>query len=201
MELSGKVLDEKTQEPIANRKIIVHELRDRDDKTNSDYLGEFRTDSLGRFVYRLKKSKVTYFYNFEFLGDSMYAFSKNHLGLAELDQYGKFLTFRFSRLTDLTLKIERRKNTAFLDTLFVSWQTNGIDGEELYPYRIINYKLPSDLPLRWVGGDIRSVVKTKVFADKPTIVHWELYRHGRPTEFTDTIFCRREETNNLHFKY
>ncbi len=201
MELSGKVLDEKTHEVIPNRKILVHEQYNSDDKNNSGFIGEFTTDSLGQFSYRLRKSEVTYFYNFEIIGDSVYDVSNNLLGMTDLNQNGKFLKFYMRRLTDLFLKIERKSQTAFQDTLFVSWLTGEVDGELLYPYKIINYGIGSNLPLRWIGGDIKSVVKTKVYADKKTIVYWKLFRIGRSKEFTDTIFCKRGEFNTISFKY
>lgn len=121
--------------------------------------------------------------------------------MTEFRQEGKFLSFRLRKLTDLTIKIEKKSKILFRDTLFVSWQSDGIDGGILYSYKIVNYGIPSDLALRWIGGDIKSVIKTKVFADKKTIVRWELYRNGRPKEIIDTIFCQREVANSLYFKY
>ena len=200
MELRGKVLDEKTNEPIPDRKILVHELMNRDD-SNPSHIGEFTTDSLGLFSYKLKKSEVTYFYNFEVIGDSTYGISNNLLGMTELNRNGKFLSFRMQKLTDLSFKIERKSRTAFQDTLFVSWLTNEVDGELLYPYKITNYGLGSTLSLRWIGGDIKSVIKTKVYADKKTIIRWKLFRLGQAKEFTDTIFCKRDEANTISFKY
>ena len=201
MELRGKVLDEKTNEPVPNRKILVHELMNDNDNSNPTYIGEFTTDSLGLFTYMLKESKVTYFYNFEVIGDSTYGISNNKLGMTELNRYGKFLSFYLRRLTNLSIKIERKSRTTFQDTLFVSWLTNEVDGELLYPYKITNYGLGCTLPLRWIGGDIKSVVTTKVFADKKTIIHWKLFRLGRAKEFTYTIFCKRDEVNTISFKY
>lgn len=201
MELRGKVLDEKTNELIPNRKILVHELKNSEDKSNPSYIGEFTTDSLGQFTYKLKKSKVTYFYNFEVIGDSTYGISNNKLGMTELNREGKFLSFYLRKLTDLSIKIERKNQTTFQDTLFVSWLTSEIDGELLYPYRITNYGIVSTLPLRWIGGDVKSMVKTKVYADKKTIIYWKLFRKGKSKEFTDTIFCKRDLANSISFKY
>lgn len=201
MEVRGKILDEKTQVLIPNRKIIVHELVNSDENNSPTIIGEFRTDSLGQFNYQLRKSGVTYFYNFEIMGDSAYDVSNNKLGMTELNQKGKFLTFYMCKLTDLVIKIERRSRTSFQDTLFLSWQSDGKNGEGLYPYKILNFGTGGDIPLRWVGGNIKSIVKTKVFADKKVVVRWELFRHGRPTEFADTIFCRRGAENSISFKY
>ena len=120
MELRGKVLDEKTNEPVPNRKILVHELMNDNDNSNPTYIGEFTTDSLGLFTYMLKESKVTYFYNFEVIGDSIYGISNNKLGMTELNRYGKFLSFYLRKLTNLSIKIERKSRTTFQDTLSVS---------------------------------------------------------------------------------
>lgn len=201
MEVRGKILDEKTHVLIPNRKIIVHELVNSDENSSQSIIGEFRADSLGQFDYRLKKSEVTYFYNFEIMGDSAYDVSNNKLGMTELNQNGKFLTFYMSKLTDLAIKIERRSRTTFQDTLFVSWLTNNADGEVLYPYKVTNYGVGSTVPLRWIGGNVKSAVNTKVYADKKTVILWKLFRQGHEQEFTDTIFCKRGVVNSISFKY
>ncbi len=201
IEVRGKILDEKTHEIVANRKIIIHELQDRENDKGLSIIGEFKADSLGKFAYKLRKSKVTYFYNFEIMGDSVYDVSNNIMGMTELNRNGKFLTLYMNKLTRLTLKIERKSRTDFQDTLFVSWITNRADGEILYPYKVTNYGVGTTVPLRWVGGNVKSVVKTKVFADKKTVVLWKLFRQGHQTEFTDTIYCQRDAANSISFRY
>jgi hypothetical protein len=201
LELKGKILDKNTQETIPNRKIIVHALVEREDGFIPIYTGEFFTDSLGYFTYTLRKVKTVYLYDFGIVGDSAYAFSNNKLGLTELNRDGKFLLFYLRKLADLSIKIERKSKTTFRDTLFVSWESDGINGEILYPYKIVNYGIIPSMALQWIGGDIKSVIKTKVFADKKTIVRWELFRNGRPREIIDTVFCKRNVANSLYFKY
>jgi hypothetical protein len=120
-ELKGKAFDENTKVIIPNRKIIVQSLVKNDDKFISSYAGEFSTDSSGSFAYFLKKVKNVYLYDFCVVGDSAYAFSNNKLGLNELNRYGMFLSFYLRKLSDLTLKIDRKSKTSFCDTLFVSW--------------------------------------------------------------------------------
>lgn len=201
LELKGKVLDEKTQETIPNRKIIVHALVKNDDAFIPIYAGEFYTDSLGYFTYALRKVKTVYLYDFGIVGDSAYAFSNNKLGLTELNRDRKFLSFTLRKLTDLIIKVDRKSKTSLRDTLFVSWESDGLNGGILYPYKIENYGIISSMELRWIGGDVKSVIKTKVFADKKTIVYWELFRNGRPREIIDTIFCKRNVANSLYFRY
>jgi len=201
LELKGKTLDEKTNVPIPNRKIIVHAMVENNDKYIPTYAGEFFTDSLGCFAYTLRKVKTVYLYDFAVVGDTAYAFSNNKIDLAVLNQYGKFLSFKLRKLADLTIKIDRKSKTSFRDTLYVSWESDGVNGEILYPYQIENYGTTSDMALRWIGGDVKSVIKTKVYADKKTIVSWELFRKGRPREIIDTIFCKRNVANSLYFKY
>jgi hypothetical protein len=149
----------------------------------------------------LRKVKTVHLYDFAVAGDTAYAFSNNKIDLAILNQYGQFLTFKLRKLADLTIKIDRKSNTSFHDTLYVSWESDGINGEILYPYQIENYGIPSNLALQWIGGNVKSVIKTKVYADQKTIVSWELFRKGRPREITDTIFCKRNVANSLYFNY
>ena len=201
LDLKGKVLDEKTKATIPNRKIIIQALMKNDENIVPGYAGEFSTDSSGCFVYSLKKVKGVYIYDFCIVGDSAYAFLNHKLGLAELDRYGMFLPFYVSKLADLTLKIDRKSKIPYRDTLFVSWKSNGIDGEILYSYKIENYGVISDKTLRWIGGNVKSIVKTKVYADKNTIVNWTLFRNGKVKEFKDTIFCKRDGRNSVCFKY
>jgi hypothetical protein len=205
LELKGKVLDEKTKIAIPNRKIIVQALEPGDKKLNPFYVGEFCTDSSGYFAYSLRKIKNIYLYEFCIVGDSSYAFSNYKLGLTELKRYGKFLSFYLSKLADFTIAIERKSKTPFQETLYVSWRSNGMDGKKLYPYTIKNYGIRDhgntlDMPCKWIGGDIKSAIKTKVYADKETIVRWELHGNRKIKEFTDTIFCKRDVYNYVYFK-
>ena len=201
LEIKGKILDEKTKVTIPNRKIIVQALEKDDIKFRSTYAGEFSTDSSGSFAYSLKKVKNVYLYDFCIVGDSAYAFSNNELGLTELNRYGEFLSFYLSKLTDLTIKLDRKNKMPFRDTIYVSWESNGIAGDILYPYKIENYRITSNIGLRWIGGDIKSAIKTKVYADKNTIVRWTLFRNGKVKEITDTIFCKRDGANSVCIKY
>jgi hypothetical protein len=201
LELKGSVLDEYTKVPVPDRRIIVQSIVKQDNKDIATYAGEFSTDSSGNFEYALKKAKNVWLYNFSVVSDSQYGFSNKKLGLTELAKYGKFLTFYLGKLADFTIKIERISKFPFNDTLYVSWESNGIDGEILYPCKIDNYGNTSNIGFRWIGVDTRSEIKTKVFAGKKTTVNWSLFRAGFLKEMTDTIICNREGTNNLYFKY
>lgn len=201
IELKGKVVDDSTKTPIPNISVTVHALDYSDDDCIKKYIGDFTTDSSGRFAYTLKKVKNVSVYNFFIDGDPAYAESNIILGLTDLNMDGEFLSFRLKRIADFTIKIDRVNKTSFYDTLLVSWETNGIDGKTLYPYEIDNYHINSGNGLIWIGGDVKSEIKTKVYADKNTIVHWELYRNGSHKDIIDTIFCKRDAANSVYFKY
>jgi len=199
--LKGKVVDDSTKTAIPNISVIVQALDYGNDNCSNKYIGDFTTDSSGCFAYTLKKVKNVSFYNFFVEGDPAYAESNRILGLSDLNRDGEFLSFQVKRIADFTIKIDRVNKTSFRDTLIVSWETNGIDGKTLYPYEIDNYHINSGNGLIWIGGDVKSEIKTKVYADKNTIVHWELFRNGSHKYITDTIFCKRDATNSVYFKY
>jgi hypothetical protein len=201
IELRGRVLDKDTKVAIPRRSIIVHALIKEKDTFTRLNAGQFLTDSSGRFTFLLKKVSNCSFYNFCISGDSLYSFSTNKLGLTDLDRDGKFLTFYLNRLTDLTINIERKCKSHHPDTLFLSWESNGINGKILYPYTLENYGIAPYRGYIWIGGDIRSAIKTKTYADKKTIVYWKLYRNGTRKEIIDTILCLRDLTNYVNFKY
>jgi hypothetical protein len=201
LELKGKILELNTKVTISNRKVIIRALQKNDNEFISSYTGTFSTDSSGCFAYSLKKVKNVYLYEFCIVGDTAYASLNNILGLTELDRDGMFLSFYLDKLTDFTIKINRLSNIPLRDTLYVTWVSNGIDGKTLYPYEIGNYWTNSKQGLRWIGGDINSIIKTKVFADKKTIVTWELFRGGKYKEIKDTIFCLRNAANIVSLKY
>jgi hypothetical protein len=163
--------------------------------------GQFLTDSSGCFVYKLKKVRNSYLYNFYFVGDSSYAFSTKLLGMTELKRDGEFLTFNLNKLTDFTITIDRKSKTPVPDTLFVWWESNGIDGKILYPYKIENSGIAPHTGFEWIGGNIESAIKTKAYADKKTVVYWKLYRNGKRKEITDTIFCIRDLANYVNIDY
>jgi len=199
IELKGNVVDADTKTAIPNLSIMVEALDQSNDK--SVYAGDFTTDSTGCFTYTLKKVKNMSFYSFSIVGNPDYDPSDQLLGLTDLHRDGKFLSFKINRIVDFSIKIDRESKTAFRDTLIVSWETNGVDGETLYPFVIENYRINSENGLRWVGGDVKSKIKTKVFADKNTIVHWTLYRNGKRKEITDTVFCMRDAVNSVYLSY
>jgi hypothetical protein len=201
LELKGRVLDDNTKVAISNRKIIIQALTKSDEKFLSSYAGEFITDSSGSFAYVLKKVKNAYLYEFCVVGDTAYASLNNRLSLTDLNQNGMFLSFDLRKLADFTIKINRTNKTFIRDTLYVSWESNGIDGKTLYPYETGNIWINSKEKLRWIGGNIKSVIKTKVFADKKTIVRWELFREGKYKEIKDTIFCLRDAANIVSLEY
>lgn len=201
LEIKGKVLDENTKAAIPHREIIVQALVKSDNKFIPVYNGEFSTDSSGFFVYPLRKVKNVYLYNFCVIGDSTYAYSNIELGLTELKRYGMFLCFNLNKLTDITIIIDVKSRTPNNDVLYVSWESDGINGKFLYPYTIKNYGFTStNTELKWIG-DIKSEIKTKVFADKETIVRWEIFSYGKRKEVTDTIICRRDVANYFRLKY
>jgi hypothetical protein len=201
LKIGGKILDENTKVAIPRRAVIVQALVKRDNDFIPVYAGQFLTDSSGHFEYTLKKVRNSYLYNFCFVGDSVYAFTTIKLGLTELNRDDKFLTFCLNKLTDLTITIDRKSKKPALDTLYLSWESNGVDGKFLYPYKIENYGLAQNQGFVWIGGNIKSEIKTKTYADRMTIVCWKLYRNGKRKEIIDTVFCRRDVINNVNFKY
>ncbi len=201
-EIKGKVLDEDTRVAIPHREIIIQALLDDDNKVIPVYNGKFSTDSSGYFTYPLKKVKNVYLYNFCVVGDSTYAYSNFKLGLTELKRNGKFLSFNLNKLTDLSILIHSKDRSFADDVLYVSWQSDGIKGNYLYPYKIKNFGFSSsNTGLKWIGKDIRSKIKTRVYADKETIVRWEIYRHGERRVIYDTVICMRDVANYYELKY
>ena len=201
IELEGKVVDEITKTPIPDLSVLVEALDYSNDKSVKIYVGEFITDSSGCFAYRMKKVKNVSFYSFSIVGNPAYDPSDQLLGLSDLHRDAKFLSFEVKRIVDFTLNINRESKIPIRDTLTVSWKTDGVDGKTMYPFTIVNFRINSEGGLRWIGGDIKSVVKTKVYADKYTIVHWELFRNGQHKDFLDTIFCKRDAVNNVYLNY
>jgi len=208
LEIKGKVIDEYTKMQIPGRDIIVQGLVKSDKELVQIDAGQFSTDSSGCFTYTLRKIKDAHYYNFCLVGDSDYAFTIKELGLLELEQNAKYLSFSLSKLVDLTIIINRKSKTPVCDTLSLIWKSDGVYGRFLYPYKITNYGktnksfgLPSDLELEWIGGYVHSNIKTKVFANKRTKISWELVRNKKRKEFTDTITCKRDFANIVYFTY
>jgi hypothetical protein len=208
LELNGKVIDEQTLIQIPGRKIIVQALVKSGEKLIPTDAGQFRSDSSGCFRYTLKKVKDAHYYNFFLVGDSDYSFATKELYLAELKGTANYLFFSLRKLADLRIKISGKSKTPFCDTLYLSWESDGVDFRTLYPYKIDNYGLHGNLigltsysGLEWIGGNTNSMVKTRVFADKMTKIHWELVRNKKSESITDTITCKRDLTSIVYFTY
>jgi hypothetical protein len=208
LEIKGNVIDEYTKTVIPWRKIIIQGLIESNEKLIPVDAGQFSTDSSGCFTYSLRKVKDAHHYNFCLVGDSDYVSITRNLGLWELEQNAKYLSFSLSKLVDLTIKIHRKSKKPVFDTLSLSWQSNGFSCWSLYPYKISNYGktnnyfgLTSGIELTWIGGNVNSTVKTRVFADKRTKLYWDLIRNGKRKEILDTITCKRDFANIVYFTY
>jgi hypothetical protein len=208
LKINGKVMDDFTKVQIPGREIIVQGLLDSNNELVPIDAGQFSTDSAGGFKYSLKKVKDARHYNFCIVGDSDYAAIINKLSLFQLEENAKYLFFSLSKLVDLTIIIQKMSKTPYRDTLYLSWESNNVDFRTLYPYKIDNYEITDnsfglipDFGLRWIGGNINSTVKTKVYSDKMTKLHWELVRNKKRKEFTDTIMCKRNVANFKYFTY
>jgi hypothetical protein len=55
--------------------------------------------------------------------------------------------------------------------------------------------------LRWIGGNVNSQVRTKVLANKATVIHWDLVRNKNREEISDTLLCQRDISHNVNFTY
>lgn len=208
LKIKGKVLDESTKTGIPWKNIIVQGLVNSNDKSEPIEAGQFSTDSSGCFTYSLRKIKGAYNYNFCLIGNSDYPVTINKMTLIGLERNAKYLFFSLSKLADLTIKINRKSKTHVCDTLHLYWESNGVYGGSLYPYKINNYGRTDDSfvytsgrDLWWTGGNVISIINTKVFADKKTELSWELYRNGKKKEFIDTITCKRDFANIVYFTY
>jgi len=199
--IEGKVTDEYTKTPIPWRDIIVQGLVGSNDNFVSIYAGQFSTDSSGCFTYSLMKVKDAYYYNFCLVGDSDYSFKTERIALIPLKRNAKYLSFSLNKLADLTVQIFRISKAPVCDTLYLSWKSNGVDGRTLFPYKINNYGLTTTNELRWIGGNVKSTIKTRVFADKRTTVRWVLFRNGKLEEIIDTLTCKRDLINEVYLKY
>jgi len=193
---------------IPGRNIFVQGLVERNNKIVPTDAGQFSSDSSGSFSYSLRKIKDARYYKFSLAGDSDYAFQASTLGLMELKLNADFLVFPLRKLVDLTIIINRKSKTPVSDTLSLYWESDGVHGWVIYPYRLNNYGktnkssvLASDIELRWIGGDVNSTINAKVFEGKRTKLLWDLDRNGKRKEFVDTITCKRNLTNNIYFTY
>jgi hypothetical protein len=201
--IKGKVIDDLTNKQIPGRDIIVQGLVEDEKELISIDAGQFSADSSGCFTYTLRKVKGAHYYNFCFVGDSDYAYTTRNLGLYELEQNAKFLSFSLSRLADLTIIIHRENKNPVSDTLSLTWESNGVSCWSLYPFKIDNYgKTENYFGLTtWIGKDVNSTIKTRVFADKRTKLFWDLIRDGKKMVNTDTITCKRDITNIISITY
>ncbi|HLO57884.1 MAG TPA: hypothetical protein VK179_04030 [Bacteroidales bacterium] len=201
--VEGRVVDELTREAVPNQEIIVHDLIETDHKLVPVRTNLLRTDYAGHFNYTLNPDGRV-FYDFYVVGDSLYGFSNYRLSCRDFYLNRNQVTLGVRKLTGLTFIIERKDITNLTDTLYFTWESNGINGKTIYPYKIKNYTETGNcdsMEFRWIGGKIESVIETKVYADKKTIIRWRLFREGQINEINDTIICNRNVDNYTYFKY
>lgn len=206
--IKGKIIDDDTMRNIPGREIIVQGLLEMNNEFVPVDAGQFATDSSGIFNYKLERLKGVRYYNFHIVGDTNYAAYTRRMSVYQLRGNAKRLIFYLSRLAGLTIKIEKITHPSFQDTLYLSWESDRVNFRTLYPYEIENHGM-TDTPvvlipglgLRWIGGYINAIVRTRVYAGKMTKIHWELARNKKRSELTDTIICRRDLAHTINFAY
>lgn len=201
LKLKGNVVDRDSDTPLPNRTIIVLTARTVADFDSGYVIGHFNTDSLGSFSFNLQKVRNVNFYNFYVVRDGSYASSDNVLGLTELKRNGKSLSFKSRKLVDLSIRIVSLSKQPNNDILYVKWKSDKTEGKTLYPYKVENNGLITTNRLKWTGGNINSIVKTKVYANKQTVIKFELFRMGEYKEFVIPVFCKEDIINSLLFQY
>jgi hypothetical protein len=208
LKLEGKIIDESTKIQIPGRDVIIQGLLKHNNNIVPIDAGQFSTDSTGVFKYTLKRIKDIRYYNFCIVGDSDYVSVTYKLSLTQLKESSKYLFFSVNKLVDLTINIQKTSKVAYLDTIYLKWESNNADFRTLYPYKVDNYGITGNtfalldyFGLRWIGENINSTIKTKVFADKLTLIHWELVSNRMRKEITDTIICKRDSEHTVSFVY
>jgi hypothetical protein len=206
--IKGKVIDESTKTGIPGKTVIIQAVRNLNGKPITTEIAVFSTDSSGSFNYKFKKLKECRRYNFCLAGDSDYIFTTHSMSLFEIEKNADYLFFSISKMANLTINLYRKSIKPSSDTIRLIWQSDGVYGGSLYPYKIFNHERGEyaigqnpALDLIWIGGKVNSTINTKVFAEKKTELTWELYRYGRRTIFVDTIRCKRDFSNVVNFSY
>jgi hypothetical protein len=206
--IKGKIIDEGTKAGIPWKSVIIQSLENLSDTTKPIESGQFITDSTGSFSYNLRKVKNAHYYRFCMAGDPDYIYTTRTLGLFELKDNAQFLSFSLVKLTDLTIKLYRKSTRPAIDTIRLIWESDGVYGGSLYPYKRYNFGKEDNTfgqepgyELVFIGGKVNSSISTKVFSGKKTKLTWELYRYGRRTIFTDTITCKQDFSNISNFSY
>ena len=208
IKLKGQIIDESTKAGIPWKSVIILSLENLSDTTKPIEAGQFVTDSTGSFSHTLRKIKDARYYKFCMAGDKDYLYTKRTLSLFELKDNAEFLSFSLTKLTDLTIKLYRKSRKPAVDTIRLIWESDGIYGGSLYPFKRYNFGKEDNsfaqdksYELIFIGGSINSTITTKVFAGKKTKLTWELYRYGRRTIFVDTLTCKRDFENISYFSY
>jgi len=200
--LKGKTLDDSTNEIVPCRKVVVEAiLYYNQDETKTFGVGQFLSDSLGCFTFKLKKVKGAYNYNFHFVGDSCYAPTTKNLGIMDIADNSKYLSFYLHKLTKLTIQVTKNNKSLAESTLYLSWKSDGIEGKSIYQYKVSNFGAAPEFDFKWSSSNVSSKIETRVLADKPTIINWEIRNGQKTQEIIDTIICKRDITNYVNFTY
>lgn len=202
VELKGKTLDDSTNEIVPCRKVVVEAiLYYNQHETKAFGVGQFLSDSLGCFTFKLKKVKGAYNYNFHFVGDSCYAPKTKNLGIMEIADNSRYISFYLHKLTKLTIQVTKNNKSSAVSTLYLSWKSDGIEGKSIYQYKVSNFGAAPEFDFKWSNNNVNSKIETRVLADKPTIINWEIRNGNKKQEIIDTIVCKNDITNYVNFIY
>jgi hypothetical protein len=201
LNIKGKISDDYTGEGIQNTELSIQGVSSSEGVFGLRLdLGKFKTNSEGYFSGEIKKMKNVERYDFILLADANYYSVIKEMSVSDVEGNLLNLDLTLSRLTELVINIEKTSPASIIDTLYISW---GVINNQVYgPFQPLNFTgTQPDLGMRWIGGEVKSSIKTKTLANKTTEIITEIFRSGQYTLSYDTLYCERDVVNTYNINY
>lgn len=197
----GTVADDYTGKGIPNVKLTFTGVSgDVGIFGGSVELGSFKTNSSGQFWGELRKLRDVERYDIMLIEESQYYSTVLPFSVVEMETQSDNLNLEMSRYTDLEIRLEKIADPNIPDTLYLSW---GVIQNSVYgPFDPIIFDgTQPDIGHRWIGGEVRTTIRTRTLANKHTEIIVDLYRNGTRTLTFDTLYCERNVLNTFDIFY
>lgn len=199
--IKGKLYDEYTNIGVPDILVTVDAISSNGLFGTRAEVGSFVTNSLGEFSTEIKTLPDASRYEFFIQGDTTHYSSTIDIDTEDFEYSASNLNFAIHLLTDLTINLEKITQTEINDTLYLSWGVINIVYGPFFDCDVINYENIPDNGFRWVGGNVKSTIRTKTIANKEIEIILNLYRNGIQEYIKDTFYCERNIQNVINFKY
>jgi hypothetical protein len=207
--VEGHAIDKLSKQPVADLPILVEAVKNGTGTLltfggKSAFVGNVKTDANGYYKGRFKifpEADHLVFYVNALSENPHYIDLKDELYLSEANPNGT-TNLDFFVVPKSLLKISFRNATPVSDSDFFSFNYGALGR---WSGRMITEEdcgtVSHNTAYQWIGKNVCGNVTVEVEAERAAMVNWEVIKNGSVRTYFDSVFIRRNLTNEMIINY